>query len=239
MVIEGIHRGVRIVTQALVALVLATGVLTTQAAPVTTLGTWYGTDGTNGTLQARDINGNPVPLLVSDAANPAAVFLYDTSLDVTWYNYDPGSSMTWDAAMAWAAGLTVGGFDDWQLPDIVDGAPQSALGYLWNVTLGNLYEKAWDQANTGPFQDPQSFRFYWLNSEDDMLPNSARSFYTYSGGINSSWKGLTYYALAVRSGDVVAAVPEPRSLTLALFGLAVLWVAGRRRSHRGFDTSQA
>lgn len=44
----------------LAAALLAAGVLTAQAAQVSTQGTWYGTDGTDGRLQARDINGNPL-----------------------------------------------------------------------------------------------------------------------------------------------------------------------------------
>ncbi len=49
-----------------------------QAAPVSGQGTWETTP------QGRDINGNPVPLLVSGAPNPAMVFAYDTVLDLTW-----------------------------------------------------------------------------------------------------------------------------------------------------------
>lgn len=99
-----------------------------QAAPVSGQGTW------ETTLKARDISGNPVPLLVSGLPNPAAVFFYDTVLNLTWLcnwnagagsSFDDGSSptdglMTWSSAKAWAAALNVGGFTGWQLPGVLD-----------------------------------------------------------------------------------------------------------------------
>lgn len=113
-------------------------------------------------LQARDLDGNGV----SDA-------YYDTELDITWladwnyantsgYSTAYGGRMTWIEAMAWAAGLTFGGYTDWRLPTIVDtGAPgcdfaytntdcgynvqtkdggtvYSEMAHLWYETLGNL-----------------------------------------------------------------------------------------------------
>jgi hypothetical protein len=70
--------------------------------------------------------------------------------------------MTWDAAMAWANGLTFGGYSDWRLPTMIDTGPPgcnrsyaggtdcgfnvqtkagdtvySEMAYLWYVTLGN------------------------------------------------------------------------------------------------------
>jgi len=99
-----------------------------QAAPVSGQGTW------ETTLKGRDISGNPVPLLVSGAPNPATVFVYDTVLNLTWlanWNAGAGSSfddgvsttdgrMTWSWANAWAAALNVGGFSGWALPGVLD-----------------------------------------------------------------------------------------------------------------------
>jgi len=43
--------------------------------------------------------------------------IYDTNLNITWYDPVP-TAMTWDQAMAWAAGLTAGGTTagSWSLP---------------------------------------------------------------------------------------------------------------------------
>jgi len=286
MVIELTSRLAKVVGRALAAGVLAAGVLTVQAAPVTTLGTWYGTDGTDGTLQGRDINGNPVPLLVeSGAPNPAAVFLYDTVLKVTWYNYDPGV-MSWTSANDWAGALTVGGSTNWRLPEVKPvngssfqydlsltgttdngynvGAPgslyagstASELAHLWHMTLGNptRYDESgnqrsigdWGLVNTGPFQNLQ-FSRYWSGTDYGPDPDNHAWFFGtgfgdqhFTSTSTFTSKSSEYYVLAVRRGDVVAAaVPEPRPLALALFGLAALWLAGRWRPPRGSGASKA
>jgi len=55
--------------------------------------------------------------------------IYDDVLDITWLQdanyaktsgYDADGRMDWNAAMAWATGLSYGGYNDWRLPTIVD-----------------------------------------------------------------------------------------------------------------------
>ena len=124
------------------------------AVPVSGQGTW------ESTLQGRDLDGN------------AATFeaYYDTTLDITWLAdaYAAGTTMSWAAANAWAAGLNVNGITGWRLPintpingssyqtnfttnatsdngyadsaGWVDGSgnPVSEMGHMFYVTLGNL-----------------------------------------------------------------------------------------------------
>jgi hypothetical protein len=131
-----------------------------HAAPITTHGTWWGTDGTDGTLRARDMSGNAVALNSASTA-----FFYDTTLNITWLaDMNANGLMNWSTAVAWAEGLATGGFDDWRLPTIgpVNGQSQqsdftnngstdvgyarsgigwgtaSEWGHLYYVTLGNL-----------------------------------------------------------------------------------------------------
>jgi len=116
-----------------------------NAAPVSGRGTW------ETTLQARDLNG--------DSQTDA---FYDTSLNITWLaNADLLRGYGWGSAMAFAANLSFGGFDDWRLPKVVDtGTPlcnysnngtdcginvqtkagdtvYSEMAHLWYVALGN------------------------------------------------------------------------------------------------------
>lgn len=55
--------------------------------------------------------------------------IYDDVLKITWLqdanyaktsNYDDDGLMTWNNAMAWADGLSYGGYDDWRLPTMID-----------------------------------------------------------------------------------------------------------------------
>ncbi len=102
-----------------------------QAAIITTQGTWYGTNGMDGTLLGRNINGFPVNLLnaAGTAPNPDMVFVYDTELNLTWlanWNYANddfkwGPATTVGTAMYWAANLTVGRFPGWSLPSTNTG----------------------------------------------------------------------------------------------------------------------
>ena len=114
---------------------------TAQATPVPGQGNWQST------LLGRDINGVPV---ASASAN--AVFLYDTTLNITWLR-DAGvlGQVVWPVAQAWASSLVVGSFSGWRLPTLLDvgnngcaaGAGSNSLGgtdcgYNVLTTAGNV-----------------------------------------------------------------------------------------------------
>jgi hypothetical protein len=76
--------------------------------------------------------------------------IYDTDLDITWLqdaNYY-GVRMNWDDAVAWAAGLNFGGYDDWRLPKVgpangsafvygdLSSAPSNSYSYSGLTDLG-------------------------------------------------------------------------------------------------------
>lgn len=116
-----------------------------QAVGVSGQGTW------ETTLKGRDGFGKPVA-----ASSAEAVFLYDTTLDVTWLrdaNYvktsghDADGLLDWDAANAWASTLTVGSFGGWRLPRMIDTAAPGCettqsggtdCGYNVQTKSGNL-----------------------------------------------------------------------------------------------------
>ncbi len=90
---------------------------TAQAAAITGQGTW------ESTLQGRDLDGN------------AATFeaYYDTTLDITWLaDANINGRDTWQNQKDWAAGLTLGGFDDWRLPTITP-----LNGSTYNTSFSN------------------------------------------------------------------------------------------------------
>ncbi len=72
--------------------------------------------------------------------------------------------------------------------------------------------------------------FYWSGTE--YAPGPAFAWYFYSGDGSPELRRRldALYAVAVRPGDVTAAVPEPQTLALALLALGAMVVARRRRS---------
>ncbi|MEQ1749990.1 MAG: hypothetical protein ABL974_11235, partial [Prosthecobacter sp.] len=127
-----------------------------HAAGVPGQGTW------ESTLLGRDINRNPVA-----ATSAAAIYLYDTTLNVTWLrnaDFYATPFADWTAADDWSANLVTGAggtaVSDWRLPGMLvanpggpigtltyDGSsPQgynvpgssSEMAHLFYVTLGNL-----------------------------------------------------------------------------------------------------
>ncbi len=114
-----------------------------QAAGVPGQGTW------ETTLKRRDIGGNAV---AGDSAS--AVFLYDTTLNVTWLrDANVNSVMSWDSANAWASGLTVGAYSKWRLPTMIDtGAPGCDLGNSGTDCGYNVQTKSGDPTKYEPGQ---------------------------------------------------------------------------------------
>jgi len=160
----------------LFAAALVLGSVGAQAAPDTTKGTWWGSDGTDGTLRGRDALGNPVSMLVGGALNPQMKYVYDTVLDVTWLaDWNVRGPMSWSASNAWAASLTDFG-GGWALPTVLDSGALgcdisnagtdcgfnlyttegerrgAAMAHLYYDTLGNLGQRdASGSSRTPPF----------------------------------------------------------------------------------------
>lgn len=158
-------------------------------------GTWQTT------LLPRDINGDGV----IDA-------YYDTTLKITWLaNWNVNGGMTWNDAMAWAAGLNVYGLVGWRLPVMSDtgtigcnysysgtdcgynvDTSTSEIAHMWYVTLGGkpLYDTAGN--NTGYYTGPPTandanfvgmqYGYYWIGtSYKGLPPGRAWSFSTNVG----------------------------------------------------------
>lgn len=138
----------------------------------------------------------------------------DTNTNLIWLqDWNVNGSKNWSTQMAWAEGLAFAGSSDWELPDISEyGALFAAYGNLTQVTA---------------FTNVQSF-YYWSGTE---FGGSAAWIFFPDNGFQVDWsQGAAYHAVAVRTGDVTASVPEPQTLALALLALGAMVVARRRRS---------
>ena len=172
-------------------------------------------------LQDRDLDGNGE----TDA-------FYDTDLDITWLrNANVNGLMTWDAAVAWAEGYSLGAYSDWRLPSTgsaCDGyeCTSSEMGHLWYVELGNPADgPMW---NFGGFQNWVTW-VYWSGTEYAPSPTAAWVFHSGIGFQRPIVKESEVYAMAVRPGDVPA-VPEPQAYALLMAGITALALARSRKS---------
>ena len=171
-------------------------------------------------LQGRDLNGDGTV----DA-------FYDTDLNITWRrNANLNGLMTWADAVTWADNMTFGGYSDWRLPASAAclgfNCTASEMGHLWYVELGNLAGDV--TPNTGNFGNMQLYA-YWSGTTYATDPGQAYHLNIDGGDQDVAGKGNALYAMAVRPGDVVAAVPEPETYAMMLAGLTALGVIGRRR----------
>lgn len=172
-------------------------------------------------LQARDINHDG-----------SADGFYDTDLNVTWLA-DAGlsSNSTFAQASSWASSMVVGGISGWRLPNM--GAvcagyncTSSEMGHLFYVELAST---AGRHMNAGGFQNLSVNTAYWSGASDTTRPGQSWAFSTIDGQQFSAQLGQRYSAMAVHSGDILAAVPEPETYTMLLAGLGVVGALSRRR----------
>jgi hypothetical protein len=125
----------------------------------------------------------------------------------------------------------------------------SEMAHLYYTTLGNkayctpgdpacsVAQPGWGLSNTGNFQNLLSSGYVSGTGYAAAAPggfNFGPSFDS-NFGANSGFQGpaapsTQLYALAVRPGDVTAAIPEPESYALALAGLTALVVVRRHRA---------
>ena len=184
----------------------------THATAVPGQGTW------ETTLQGRDINGHAIA-----ATDPDAVFAYDTVLDATWYLTANTSPLDWAGSKNWAAGLTVGTFRGWSLPEAGPecygySCTDSQMGELWYTQLGNVAYNG--MTNSGPFKNLY-MNFYWTGTQYAYAPNLDVAWYFEANYGTQSTTATIYalLALAIRPGDVLTAVPEPETYAMLLTGL--------------------
>ena len=179
--------------------------------------------------------------------------IYDDVLDITWLQdanyaktsgYDADGNMNKSDAIAWVEQLTYGGYDDWRLPDTIDGEPREPLpGYTRDGELSHLfYEDLGLSPGDSIFDstEPELDLFinlrewlYWeagpyISSSGENHETLGWAFQTYDGMTNMVQNYRLLKPWAVRSGDV-SPVPVPAAVWLFGAGLIGLIGVSRRK----------
>jgi hypothetical protein len=149
-------------------------------------------------------------LIVSGEDAHGNRLIYDTDLDITWYNPHV-SMMNWDQAMAWAEGLRVGGVTGWRLPSALnhDGSyPYDGYGVAGSE-LGHLYYEELNDPEYGPLTNTDPFVnlrpiVYWSSTVTKKFAGDAFAFDFADGkqGFADKTLSANFSALAVHSGNI-------------------------------------
>jgi hypothetical protein len=176
--------------------------------------------------------------LIDNGPDPVTGYhlIYDTNLDITWYNYTyapvPSPSTSLSQAVAWASSLTVGGVSAWTLPTtpgtmLFAYTSEGQMGELYYTQLGNT--AGGPLTNTGPLTKLLTTQPYWYDTLYDA--NYAFNFYFATGQQSKDGiVGSPDYAIAVHTGDIgpSGVIPIPGAILLFAPGLAGLAAIRRR-----------
>lgn len=182
--------------------------------------------------------------------------IYDTDLDVTWYDYsqtfDPASSDGWQQAVDWVTNLSVSvngqTYDSWRLPHTVDGilvqgfdgsttggynVTTSEMGHLYYTELGNLSELLdWGQPRPGYIELANTGLF------DNLLAQHYWSGTLYAASASGAWDfdfsdgRQVYYATGFSNAAALAVTDGhigaivPIPAALVLFATGLSGLAG-------------
>jgi len=135
--------------------------------------------------------------------------IYDTNLDITWYDYTKVGN--WPDQMNWADELSVTfgsiTYTDWRLPTTLGqscygwNCTNGEMGHLYYIELGNVASGG--LANTGDFQNLQSGLYKSGTELNDQYDQFVWSF-DFNDGYQAGYlKTTSRNALAVRPGRAV------------------------------------
>lgn len=144
----------------------------------------------------------------------------DTTTNLEWEQNANHGPFDWAGAVNYATTLALDG-GGWHLATI-----DELRGLYSDLTVASACSLANCTGNIGGFTGIQ--REYWSGTE--VIPGLHAWFFNFDGGFQVVIdENVPLSAWPVRSGDVRASVPEPQTVGLLLFGLALLGWRTKRR----------
>jgi hypothetical protein len=142
--------------------------------------------------------------------NNGGGLVYDSDLDITWYYICGAINIpVWADALAWAAGLNVGGVTGWRLPT----TPGTTYWYTTEGELGHLFSALGgvpgsQLLNYSPFDCSVSLTF-WTST--DYAPNPIQLAWAYNvewgaqaPGQKNPWANQYIWGIAIHTGNITA-----------------------------------
>jgi hypothetical protein len=207
-----------------------------KAATAVTMVTLLGIAGTTqAAFQGRDATGAASATCTSTGSGKCTYF-YDTTLDITILNNWNIGKGTWSAsaalgsaqALAASAGFAASGLEGWVLPTHDVYAAPGALNQFESIgsSAGGNFAGL-----SGQFDGVQ-LDGYWSGTLVASNPLRAWPYYPiFNSGLSFViYHEFPLFAVAVRPGDIAAAIPEPQTYALMLLGVGAVLVAQRRRA---------
>jgi hypothetical protein len=154
--------------------------------------------------------------------------IYDTDLNITWYDNPNYETIVYASYVTWAAGLNVGGVTGWRLPTTTSSTT-GELGHLFFVELQNTTTTGF--ANHGPFDNIgviQDGRYGGFYAND----GGAVYYFDFDSGtqgpVDPQYWYWNIHAIAVHDGNVGgSSVPIPAAVWL--LGSGLIGLIGIRR----------
>ncbi|MEA1954127.1 MAG: DUF1566 domain-containing protein [Campylobacterota bacterium] len=126
-------------------------------------------------------------MLSAEFTRDANGIVTDSSTGLVWQDDAIGSTTTWENAIDRCEALSLGGHDDWRLPNLRE---------LTSLIDNTKYDPSINMI----FQNTAS-SYYWSSTSYASSSNYAWVVYFYSGGQYYGYKARSYYVRCVVAGQ--------------------------------------